>query len=187
MKTVKLSALVLALGLAAGCASEVPIPTAYERSYQPKMWAAHHWNVLAADVAERLSLSLAGLEPDRPLVLHVEPGDPSVFGRAFHELLETQLMQQGFGVTRTSSDADLMVEYGVTYAGRADFDVESGYSRISPPDNDLVVNVWVARGNRYITRISEIFYVDSTIRQEFFPPPPPAPVPPTRLVEVVGS
>lgn len=187
MKTVKFSALVLSLGLIAGCASEVPIPTAYERSYQPKMWAAHHWNVLAADVAERLNLSLSGLESDRPLVLHVRRGDPTVFNSAFHELLETQLMQQGFGVTRAANDADLIVNYGVTYAGRADFEVESGYSRITPPDNDLVVNVSVTQGNRYITRISEIFYVDSTIRQEFFVAPTPPPPPPTRLVEVVGS
>lgn len=187
MKIVKLSAAVLSLGLLVGCASEVPIPTAYERSYQPKMWAAHHWNVLAADVAERLNLSLSQLDVDRPLVLHVQRGDPTVFNYAFHELLETQLMQQGFGVTRAAREADLMVEYDVVSGGHADFEIESGFSRITPPGDDLLVNVSVTRGNRYITRISEIFYVDSTIHREFFVAPTPPPPPPTRLVDVVGS
>ncbi|MDX1605296.1 MAG: hypothetical protein R3202_03830 [Candidatus Competibacterales bacterium] len=161
----------------------MPIPTAYERSYQPKMWAAHHWNVLAADVAERLNVALSDLEPSQTLVLHVHRGSSTVFTGAFHELLETQLMQQGFGVTRTPAGADLMVEYTVNYAGRADKKVESGYTEVEPPDNDIVVNVSVLQGSRYITRISEIFYIDKTVRDEYMGKPK---LPPTRLVEVVG-
>lgn len=173
----------LAVSLLVGCATEVPIPTAYEKSYQPKIWAAHHWNVLAADVAERLNTALADLEPNRRLVLYVRPAPPTVFNNAFHELLETQLIQQGFGVTRNPVEADLDVDYSVSYAGTADKEVDSGYTEIVKPDNDLVVNVSVLSGDRYLTRISEIFYVDETISGEFVGGPQ---LPPTRLVEVVG-
>ena len=177
---------VLLVGLLTACATEVPIPTAYEKSYQPKMWAAHHWNVLAADVAERLATALTGLAPpDQRLVLHVRQSSaPTVFNTTFHELLSTQLMQQGFGVTRNPLEADLDVEFNVNYAGMADKPVNSGYTEIEPVDNDLVVNVAVLSGDRYLTRISEIFYVDQSLGEEFAGGPQ---LPPTRLVEVVGE
>ncbi len=179
--------LVLMIGLVSGCASEIPIPTAYERSYQPKMWAAHHWNVLAADVAERLAVATGELAPGQPMVLHVRPARPgTVFNTGFHELLETQLIQQGFGVTRNPLEADLEVEVGVTYAGRADHEVDSGYTRVVPQDRDVLVNISVLRGDRYLTRISEIFYIDETIGHEFVYQPPQQ-LPPTRLIEVVGN
>lgn len=179
---------VLLIGLLTACASEVPIPTAYEKSYQPKTWAAHHWNVLAADVAERLAVGLAGLTPsDRTVVLNVRrPSPATVFNNAFHELLETQLIQQGFGITRNPLEADLGVEFSVSDAGRADKTVNSGYTEIEPLDRDVVVNVSVLRGDRYLTRISEIFYVDQSIGNEFLYQPPRR-LPPTRLVEVVDS
>lgn len=179
---------VLLIGLLTACAHEVPIPTAYEKSYQPKTWAAHHWNVLAADVAERLAAGVAGLTPsNQPVVVNVHrPSPPTVFNNAFHELLETQLIQQGFGVTRNPLEADLGVEFNVTAAGRADKAVDSGYTEIEPIDRDVVVNISVLRGDRYLTRISEIFYVDQSIGHELIYQPPER-LPPTRLVDVVDS
>lgn len=174
------------LSLLVGCASEVPLPTAYEKSYQPKMWAAHHWNVLAADVAERLATALQAVgEMNKPQVLYVaKPGVGSTFNAAYHDLLTTQLMQQGFGITLVPNDADLVVNYDVKPAGLADKNVETGYTEIEAPDKDILVNISVLRGTRYVTRISEIFYVDKKVSGEYFAKPA---LPPTRLVEVVGS
>ena len=183
MKTLATGLVVLALGFA-GCASQVPIPTAYEKSYQPKMWAAHHWNLLAADVAERLATALGG---EGVRVVYIEqPAASSVFSRAFHDLLTTQLMEQGFGVARVPSPDAVTIMYDVNYGGAADFVVGPEYTgtEIAPPDNDIIVNVSVVRGDRYVTRITEIFYVDDTVADEFYPAPA---APPTRLVEVVGS
>lgn len=174
----------LALGLLGGCASEVPIPTAFEKSYQPKMWAAEHWDVLAANIAERLKTALAELQPNHPLVLHVrQPSVPTVFNETFHDLLETQLIQQGFGLSQNPDNADLELVVKLDYGGKADKDVNSGYTEITKNDDDMVINVSVLRGSRYVTRISELFYVDHTIGDEFLGKPPP---PPTRLVDVVG-
>ena len=186
MKALATTVTAMTLSFLVGCASEIPLPTAYEKSYQPKMWAAHHWNVLAADVAERLAGALkdsGGMGP--PQILYIaKPGVGSTFNAAFHDLLTTQLMQQGFGVTLVPSEADLVVQYDVKPGGMADKNVETGYTEVEAPDKDVLVNVSVLRGSRYVTRISEIFYVDKKISGEFSAPPQ---LPPTRLVEVVGS
>ncbi len=95
---------VAALGLAA-CASQVPLPTTYELTFQQKMQAAHHWNVLASHVAQRIHEVLGppgdtGQGSSIP-ALHVRT-DPhtSVFDQAFQDLLTTHLIEKGFSVSR---------------------------------------------------------------------------------------
>ncbi|MCB1714681.1 MAG: hypothetical protein KDK05_06055, partial [Candidatus Competibacteraceae bacterium] len=75
-------------------------------------------------------------------------------------------------------------QYDVKSGGLADKNVETGYTEVEAPDKDILVNVSVLRGTRYVTRISEIFYVDKKTSGEYLAAPP---LPPTRLVEVVGS
>ena len=50
--------LVTVLCLASGCV-RMPQPQGFPYSNQPKMQAAHHWNVLANDVANRINNELA--------------------------------------------------------------------------------------------------------------------------------
>jgi hypothetical protein len=56
---------VLFLFLLAGCA-RVPKPTLHEYSYQRHMQAAHHWNVLANDVADQVANVVVALSPPSP-------------------------------------------------------------------------------------------------------------------------
>ena len=175
--------IVLPLGLI-GCANQVPAPSTYEPSYQAKILAAHHWNLLATSVAQRLQQALAGLNGEDKLVMYVKhPRNATVFNNAFHELLETQLMQSGFGVTRNAANATLAVEYNVRYGGEADFDINTGFSEVEVPDDDIIVTVAVLNDSRYIARISEIFYVDETTSKEYLASNPV----PSRLIEVVGE
>jgi hypothetical protein len=175
--------IVLSLGLI-GCANQVPAPSTYEASYQPKMLAAHHWNLLATSVAQRLQAALAGLNGEEKLVMHVRRSPSStVFNDAFHELLETQLMQHGFGVTRNPANASLAVEYDVKYGGEADFNINTGYSEVIASDDDIIVTVSVVNDGRYIARISEIFYVDQSTSREYLATNRA----PSRLIEVVGE
>ena len=184
MKKLTLFMLVtMALGLT-GCASQIPLPSIYESSYQPKMLAAHHWNLLAGDVATRLETALADVGSSGTKVLFVDrPSKGTVFNASFHELLETQLMQQGFGVTRSPENADLIIEYGAQYAGDADINVDTGYTEVDAVDDDIIITVAVLNGNRYVTRISEIFYVDQTSHGEYIAAKPPVR---GRLIEVVS-
>lgn len=178
--------LTLALFGLAGCTTEIPHPSTYSRTTQPKMLAAHHWNLLAADVAQRLATALqqADATGPSPTVLHVaRPPSPTVFDVAFHDLLVTQLMQQGFGIAIEPSEDALLVFYDVKYGGTADIDVGTALTEVEVPDNDIIVNVSVVSGNRYVTRISEIFYIDALTAGEYFADLGGAP---SRLIEVVG-
>lgn len=115
MKTLMTPVIVaLSLGLAA-CASQVPVPTTYPITFQHKMQAAHHWDLLTADVADRLSGALAGVGSGQPVVLYVRESRccTSEFGEAFRNLLITHLMDKGFGVTEDPEATALTVEYDV--------------------------------------------------------------------------
>lgn len=120
MKLGYVSIVTLSLGLAA-CASQVPVATTYPISFQKKMQAAHHWDLLAADVADRLQGALLGLRSsDEPVVLHVrESKCCTTFGRAFHELLTTHLINKGFGVSRDPAKG-LTVEYDIQVVAHND-------------------------------------------------------------------
>ena len=108
---------VLATLLVASCASQTPLPKTYPISYQQKMQAAHHWDVLAQDVAQRIT---ARLEGAGSRVHVVAPEARYTFSEAFHSLLLTHLVDQGFQVTKHYSGSGLSVEYEVQLVTHAD-------------------------------------------------------------------
>ena len=72
--------------------SNVPKPASYPLSFQQKMQAVHHWDVLAEDVAKGVKLTLQKKHPEllgKPIYL--EPHERSTFGEVFGTLLTTQL------------------------------------------------------------------------------------------------
>lgn len=89
--------------LLVGCA-QVPKPSAYTFSYQKKMQAAHHWELLARDVAKGVAMEYAGLVDGG---IYVEPGT-GVFGSTFAELLKTELVQQRVGLAGTPQGAAIL-------------------------------------------------------------------------------
>lgn len=76
--------------LLVGC-SQVPKPSAYPMSYQQKMQAAHHWELLARDVAAGVATDYVGLVGGG---VYVEPST-GVFGHTYTEMLKTELVRQG--------------------------------------------------------------------------------------------
>lgn len=120
---------ILCLGLGA-CMSQVPVATTYPVNFQKKMQAAHHWDVLTADVAKRLRDNLIGSgEPQgRPVALNVQqPRYNSQFGIAFHNLLITHLLEQGFVMTENPSFG-LPVSYDIQVVTHQD----RGFIRPTP-------------------------------------------------------
>ncbi len=120
MKISYATLLILCLGLGA-CASQVPVATTYPISFQRKMQAAEHWDILAADVANRLRDTLligpapaAGQPSKYSVALHIQPPQyNSEFGVAFHNLLITHLLEQGFLVSENPTDGCYEVTYGI--------------------------------------------------------------------------
>jgi hypothetical protein len=183
MKAVATIFICLSLGLV-GCASQVPVPTRYPSSTQPTLLAAQHWQGLAADMSNRLRIALGSLQTgEGPIVLYVQPSPvPSTFSVVFYDLLVTELMQAGFGISRVPSADALSVEYSVLPAGEADFDVQGINSQIYANDSDVVFNLAVLSGNRYVTRVSEVFYVLADDLDEYVA----LGYGPTRIMGVVG-
>ncbi len=116
-----LFALFFSVLLVSGC-SRVPQAVSYQATSQQKMEAAHHWDVLANDVANEINSQLIRQDylEDPVFVKHAcgEPdncGDSSAtpFDEAFNDLLVTQLVN--FGVpTLVEEDEDaLTVDYRI--------------------------------------------------------------------------
>ncbi|MFO1370876.1 MAG: hypothetical protein U1F42_00170 [Candidatus Competibacteraceae bacterium] len=213
---------ILCLGLGA-CMSQVPVATTYPVTFQNKMQAAQHWDILAGDVAGRLRESLIGpAEQKRPVTLYVhQPKYDSTFGAAFHNLLITRLLENGFSMSENPA-AGLPVTYNIqvvthkdrgfirpmpglftaltstvlvlrdvadhhetaaTVLGAVALDVGSGFVT-DTPNSEVIVTTSVMNGDRYLTRISDIYYIsDNNVDQYYAKVPAPVT---TRVVEVVG-
>ncbi len=105
-----------------GC-TRIPQPVTYDYSEQQKMQAAHHWDVLANDVANQINNTLhQNNYASAPIFVRTtcgtentpcEPGETTQFNEGFRDLLITQLVR--FGVP-TSADEDpksIIVNYKV--------------------------------------------------------------------------
>lgn len=120
MRTIAVISLILAL--VAGCA-RIPEPTGYQYSTQPKMQAAHHWVVLASDVANRINNQLVTNDyaqtslfvkatcgdEDSPCA----PQETSAFNEAFRDLLITELVRFGVPVRQQPDEGTITVHYKV--------------------------------------------------------------------------
>ena len=105
-----------------GC-SRIPQPATYGYSEQQKMQAAHHWDVLANDVAHQINKTL--LEKDyvsEPVFVRAtcgtentpcEPGETTQFNEGFRDLLITQLFRFGVPTSAEESQKAIVVNYKV--------------------------------------------------------------------------
>ena len=83
-KTIYLAILISACILCS--CSNVPKPTKYPISFQKKMQATHHWDVLATDIAKEVKLTLRDREALGQQI-YLEPNDKSLFSQVFTQLL----------------------------------------------------------------------------------------------------
>jgi len=89
---------VLCLVLLTACA-QVPKPSTYPFSFQQQMQAAHHWEVLATQVVERVVAERTAGNIFASELVYVQNRDRSPFGQAFYTLLRTDLNKQGITVS----------------------------------------------------------------------------------------
>ena len=208
----------LAVVLLSGCVmqSQIPTPENEPLSYQMVMRASHHWDLMAADVADQVtaSISLTGYK-DRPLYVSA-PGQHSEFGRAFHNLLVSQLVTNGTNVTTdpgalavsfdaqvvahnsariayrpgtlTALGAGLLVLRGIALHGSSGVkdaaflallaagDVATAVHAGPPPRTEVIVTTSVKDGPRFVTRKTDIYYIqeaDATLFLPHIAPPGP--------------
>ncbi|WP_293268046.1 hypothetical protein [Neptunomonas sp.] len=134
-KVLLLSAITLTLP---GCfyahTSQAPIAKTYPVTEQHKMQAAHHWQVLADYEAKGIMHQLKGQS------VYVNGGDGSSFDQTFHQMLISELVNDGASVM-VSSNAAAEVSYDVNLIEHKDRGL------IRPPEgaiSALTVGVAVA-------------------------------------------
>ena len=178
---------VLALGVLA-CA---PAPVGYPITAQSTIYTASHWQTLAADTAKRITglrdsaineaaklAEIAGepfIEPDFALAdnvsFYVEPLDPAMpFGRAFHELLMTNLVQNGANVVLHKEDA-----YVVHYAVQPVRHDNTGTVSLGA-FSEVMITVSLLDGGKLLMRRSLVYYVDDDEFFQYLATVPPLPI-----------
>jgi len=108
--------------LVIGC-SRVPQPASYAYTEQQKMQAAHHWDVLASDVANQINNSLIRSDYiDKAVFVKptcggngepCERGQTTQFNEAFRDLLVTRLVNFGVPTSNEKRVADIQIDYKV--------------------------------------------------------------------------
>lgn len=95
--------------LFSGCYSQVPKPATFPMTYQKKMQAAGHWNVMANDVGDQLTQFLKYQDTNQAdqFGIYIEPL-PGSFGRAFTEMITARLVQSGIRVLHTQEDCPVI-------------------------------------------------------------------------------
>lgn len=114
------SALAVMFILPAGC-GRLPEPAAYNYSIQQKMQASHHWDILAADLANQINNALIfGDHINTPVFVRqtcgdddspCPPAETSVFAEAFRDLLITNLVSLGVPTNAEPTQETIVVHY----------------------------------------------------------------------------
>ena len=199
---------VLASAVLAGCAGQVPIPENAPHSIQQYARAAHHWQLLATDVAAQLSAALARSPSlrDKPIFIY-GPASATPFNRAFSNMLITALVRNGSQVVRTDLNAaevryetqvivhnsprfayrpgtlsvlgaGLLVLRGIDYpthavlaaaglVGVTDYALSKSAGLAS--HTELVVTTSVMDGEKYLSRQTDIYYLEDDDAELFLP------------------
>jgi len=104
--------------------TQVPYPVTYPFAKQEKMQAAQHWDVLAKDVAEQIKIARNGNSKVKHMPVFVQPVDETPFGKIFHSLVTSRLVQNGVTVSPYENDA-LHLEYEARILQHSNRDIKS--------------------------------------------------------------
>ncbi|NLW82350.1 MAG: hypothetical protein GXY42_11865 [Desulfovibrionales bacterium] len=98
--------------------AQVPVPTGYLLSTQPKMQALQHWDNLAAKVAEHGSKALGHFFPQGGVAVFVPQAGHTPFAKALRESLLTHLVAYGVP-TAPSPEGAIILEVNVNFLAHA--------------------------------------------------------------------
>jgi hypothetical protein len=160
-------ATLIGFGLLVGCGVPMPLTGYYPTTPQNIVVSAQQWDILATTTADRLAAALLTPRTSQPVVLYVShPRESSEFLRAFNTLLVTRLLDRGFVVTENPSA-------GVPVAAQV---------QVVVLNDEIILTTSVTNGERYVTRLSDVYYIDNTKLGQYIAQVPSA----TRIIEVVG-
>jgi len=96
---------VLGIAFFLSACTQVPYPVTYPFAKQEKMQAAQHWDVLATDIAEQIKISRDRHKDVRHIPVFIQPMEQTPFGKIFHNLITSRLVQKGVPVSPYENDS----------------------------------------------------------------------------------
>lgn len=123
MRPIVITTLICVLTLGCAGCSRIPQPVTYDFSEQQKMQAAHHWDVLANDVANQINKTLLRYDyVSSPVFVRATcgtentpcaAGETTQFNEGFRDLLITQLVRFSVPTSAVESPDAIIVNYKV--------------------------------------------------------------------------
>lgn len=197
-----------------GCSTlDLPHVELYPASGQRTVASVHHWDVLAQDVAQRVSERIATW-PQGEHPIHVVAAGNTDFSEGFVKLLRVHLLEHGVSLSAVPAAVQLRVQVQLVRHGGAvvahrpalppaaslgegiavsrDWQAHEGDRARSPEmaaggptHTELLITTTLENENRYLTGTADMYYVDRTDASLYEPPPPPPPAPPVKTWKVV--
>lgn len=105
------------IALLSACSSynakyQVPVPKDQAKSYQLKLQAAQHWDLLANDIAKQSLAALTDKKLEATPISIGEQKSQSSFSKALNEFVVTRLVNQG-AIVKKVPDNKLVMEYDI--------------------------------------------------------------------------
>jgi hypothetical protein len=85
--------------------SQSPVATNFKTTYQKKLQAAAHWNVIADDIANNISKHVS-----KYTSLYIKKENNTTFNDTFYEMLTSKLVQRGYKIKRNENSADAVLD-----------------------------------------------------------------------------
>lgn len=178
-----------------GC-SRVPELRNHMYSGQEKLQAVHHWDIIAEDVAKQITKTFFSpvaqkeqAEGEAPVVkqirpVYIAPPEDTSFGKSFHELLITQLVNAGVPVTQSTSDQALTLTcdvIGITHEANRNVGQPATivgevfkksilvirdvltfgvFPENNIPHSEVAITVSIADANTYLMRNTFVYYIN---------------------------
>lgn len=166
---------ILVICLVCGCSSGMPKPINYGHSQQKKMQASSHWEVLAADLANRINNELILSDNIYKAVFVMEtcgsetracqPYETSSFNEAFRDLLITNLFTYGIPTRSLPAEDTIAVHYKVQVVHHRSDTVRDLQSGLQTSHYEIIITTSMKTDERYLFRASNIYYIDD---QDFY-------------------
>ena len=167
-----------AIILLSSCAQVPKEEAYYPLSYQKKLQASEHWNLLAKNVSLAVGFAI-GSQP-----VYISDFDRSPFGNAMRTLLTTELVNRGLNVTADENcpyKLNWDVQPVVHQAARrnngglvpfflvvGEFIVGEPDLSLSKPHSEVIVTFKVMKNNVNLVRDTQIFYINDADRNHYW-------------------
>ncbi len=170
-RLLKPAALCCAVAALAGCAvSPIPEVENFQPTSQQKVRAAGHWSQVSQDVVDQTAATLLKSGATLETTVHIPlPANAGDFDRAFHEFLITGLVQKGWHVLVPANNINPVLT--LTYQTQVVRHYYGfGVNASEPGLTEVVLSTTVTNAGRYISRKTNVYYVEGADRFLFVGP-----------------